>query len=117
MDYNDPSSFINPVFTNRSIAYNGFQYDGYQAAIEAGRNPSDVNDNVQLLMEAAMEETDSVARGALYDRLQQLLVEEDMPCIWGYSSLYSVAYDENLQGYPANTKGDQWFYECYFEAP
>jgi peptide/nickel transport system substrate-binding protein len=116
-DYLDPMNFINPLYTNRTTASNGAQYNGYLSAIEMGRDPMDLNDNVQLLMEEAMRVTDTVARGALYDRIQQLLVEEDMPCIWGYSSLYSVAYDENLQGYPANTKGDQWFYECYFEAP
>jgi peptide/nickel transport system substrate-binding protein len=115
-DYLDPMNFINPLFTNRTTASNGAQYNGYLSAIEMGRDPMLLNDNVQLLMEAAMEETDSVARGLLYDRIQQLLVEEDMPCIWGYSSLYSVAYDSDLKGYPANTKGDQWFYECYFEA-
>ncbi|MCK4382921.1 MAG: ABC transporter substrate-binding protein, partial [Candidatus Lokiarchaeota archaeon] len=85
-DYNDPSNFINPLFTNRSVASNGAQYNGYAAAIEAGRDPMDINDNVQLLMEAGLSETDPVAREALYDRIQELLIEEDHPWVWGYVS-------------------------------
>jgi len=38
-DYNVPSNFINNLFTNRTIASNGVNYNGYQAAIEAGRDP------------------------------------------------------------------------------
>ncbi|MHA1479319.1 MAG: ABC transporter substrate-binding protein [Promethearchaeota archaeon] len=67
-DYNDPSNFINPLFTNRSVASNGAQYNGYAAAIEAGRDPMDMNDNVQLLMEAGLSETNAGLREALYDR-------------------------------------------------
>ena len=57
LDYNDPSNYINPLFTNRSIAFNGAQYNGYEAAIEAGRDPYDIWDNVQLLMEEGLSET------------------------------------------------------------
>ena len=114
-DYNDPMNFINPLFTNRSTASNGAQYNGYLAAEEQGRNPLLLNDNVQLLMEAAMAETDPVQREAYYDRIQELLVEEDMPWVWGYASKAYVAYDSNLKGLVPNTMGNEWFYECYFE--
>ena len=70
-DYNDPSNFLNPLFTNRSIASNGAQYNGYAAAIEAGRDPPALWDNVQLLMEAGLSETDPIAREAIYDRIQE----------------------------------------------
>jgi ABC-type transport system substrate-binding protein len=113
-DYNDPSNFINPLFTNRSVASNGAQYNGYAAAIEAGRDPMDINDNVQLLMEAGLSETDPVAREALYDRIQELLIEEDHPWVWGYVSKSHRAWVANLEGMPVNTMGKEWFYPCYF---
>ena len=112
MDYNDPSDFINPLFANRSTASNFAQYDGYQAAIEAGRNPLDVNDNVQLLMEAALSEVDPVAREALYDRIQELLIEEDRPWAWGYVSCVYHAYDQHLTGFQQNGMQKNYFYPC-----
>jgi peptide/nickel transport system substrate-binding protein len=113
-DYNDPSNFINPLFTNRSIAFNGAQYNGYEAAIEAGRNPLLLNDNVQLLMEVGLSETDPVAREALYDRIQELLIEEDHPWVWGYISKLHRAWVANLEGMPVNAMGKEYFYPCYF---
>ncbi len=112
MDYNDPSNFINMLFTNRSSAYNFAQYDGYQAAIEAGRNPLDVNDNVQLLMEATLSELDPVVREALYDRIQELLIEEDRPWAWGYVPYVYHAYDQHLTGFQQNAMNKFYFYPC-----
>jgi peptide/nickel transport system substrate-binding protein len=112
--YNDPSNFINPLFTNRSIAYNSAQYNGYTAAIEAGRDPMVLNDNVQLLMEAGLSEPDPVAREALYDRIQELLIEHDRPWVWGYVSKIHVAMVSNLHGYQQNQMGKEYFYPCYF---
>ncbi len=111
-DYNDPSNFINPLFTNRSIVANGAQYNGYTAAIEAGRDPLDLNDNVQLLMEAALSETDPVAREALYDRIQELLIEEDRPWAWGYVPYVYHAYDQYLTGFQQNAMNILYFYSC-----
>ena len=113
-DYNDPSNFINPLFTNRSIASNGAQYNGYTSAIEAGRDEMALNDNVQLLMEAGLSETDPVAREALYDRIQELLIEEDRPWVWGYVSKSHRAWVANLEGMPANAMGKEWFYPCFY---
>ena len=113
-DYNDPSNFINQLFTNRSIASNGGQYNGYTAAIEAGRDPLALWDNVQLLMEAGLSELDPVAREAIYDRIQELLVEQDRPWVFGYVSKNHVAMVSNLHGYPQNPMGKEYFYPCYF---
>jgi peptide/nickel transport system substrate-binding protein len=113
-DYNDPSNFINPLFTNRSFASNGAQYNGYLAAIEAGRNPFLEWDNVQLLMEAALAETNVTTRTAMYKRIQELLVEEDMPWVYGYSSKVHRAWVVGLHGYQVNTMGKVWFYPCYY---
>jgi len=113
-DYNDPSNFLNPLFTNRSIASNGAQYNGYQAAVEAGRDPLALWDNVQLLMEAGLSESDPVAREAIYDRIQELLIEHDRPWVFGYVSKTHFARVSNLHGYQANPMGKEYFYPCYF---
>lgn len=113
-DYNDPSNFINPLFTNRSVASNGAQYNGYLAAMEAGRNPNALWDNVQLLMEEGLSEPDPVLREAIYDRIQYLLIEEDRPWVWGYVSKIHNAWVANLEGMPVNSMGKEYFYPCYY---
>jgi len=116
-DYNDPSNFINPLFTNRSVADNGAQYNGWLAAIEAGRNPNYLWDNVQLLMEAGLAETNQTKRAMIYSRIQELLVEEDMPWLFGYSSKVFDAYVVGLKGFETNTMGKIWFYPCEWKTP
>ncbi|GAI91329.1 unnamed protein product, partial [marine sediment metagenome] len=105
---------INPLFTNRSVASNGAQYDGWYAAIEAGRDATVEWNNVQLLMEKGLEVTDYDERAAIYSRIQTLLVEEDMPWLFGYSSRVFDAYVSGLKGYQTNTMGKVWFYPCYY---
>ena len=115
-DYNDPGNFIDPLFTNSTgPSSNGAQYNGYTAAIEANRDPMYLWDNVQLLMDAGLEETNPVVREAMYDRIQYLLVEEDRPWAWGYVSLANVAYVSTLHGIPTNAMGSENFYTCYFD--
>ncbi len=109
-DYNDPSNFINNLFTNRTIASNGFNYNGYQAAIEAGRDPFNLWDNVQLLMETALRETDPIIRDQYYYRIQQLLVEEDRPIVFEYVPIASVAYRSEIQGFQWNAMQILKFY-------
>jgi len=113
-DYNDPSNFINPLFTNRSVASNGAQYNGYEAAIQDNRDPLVLNNNVQLLMEAGLSETNPVAREAIYDRIQELLIEHDRPWVWGYVSKSHRAWVANLEGMPVNAMGKEYFYPCYY---
>ena len=116
-DYNDPSNFINPLFTNRSVASNGAQYNGYTAAIEAGRDPLALNDNVQLLMEAGIVETDPITREAIYDRIQELLIEEDRPWVWGYVSNIYHAYNNHLTGFQQNAMNKLYFFPCEWSTP
>lgn len=112
MDYNDPNNFINTLFSNRSSIYNNVLYNGYTAAEQAGRNPLDVNENVQLLMEAALSEVDPVAREALYDRIQELLVEEDFPVAWCIVNYLYHAYDKQLTGFQQSATNKLYFYPC-----
>ena len=115
--YNDPSNFINPLFTNRVVGSNGAQYNGSQAAIEDCRDPFYLWDNVQLLMEAALGETDTKLREQYYDRIQYLLVERDVPWAYVYSPLPARAYDAKLKGMPPYMMlmDRNYFYPCYWE--
>jgi len=102
-DYNDPSNYINNLFTNRIRDNNMVLYDGYDAAIEAGRDPNILMDNVQLLMEAAITETDPGIREPYYARIQQILVEEDMPMVYGAIPFYEAWYNSSIQGFQMNS--------------
>lgn len=111
-DYNDPNNFINNLFTNRTSEYNyNFaQYNGYLAAKESGRDPMALMDNVQLLMEEALLETDSDIRQLYYNRIQELLVEEDMPWAYGVVEINYDAYRNDITGFQSNGMDKVWFY-------
>ncbi len=113
--YNDPSHYINNLFTNRSIASNGAQYNGW---LSSG-NSTVLNDNVQLLMEIALIETDPALREAYYDRIQELLIERDYPWAWVYVDKLYYAYNVNLTGFQPNAYEKLDFYSCQwaFYAP
>jgi peptide/nickel transport system substrate-binding protein len=113
-DYNDPSTYINPLFTNRSAASNFVQYNGYQAAIEKGRNPFNLWDNVQLLLEEALRTTNDELRKQYYWRIQELLVEQDRPWAFLYARKVYSARFSRLNGCIPNTMGKEWFWPCYF---
>ncbi len=113
-DYNDASNYINPLFTNRSVASNGAKYNGYLSAIEAGRNEFDLMDNVQLLMEEALLETIPALRQTYYNRIQELLVEEDMPWAYGYVGINNDAWNKDLMDYPSNPMGRLYFYPVWW---
>ena len=116
-DYNDPSNYINNFFSNRTTAYNLVMYNGYLSAIEAGRDPYDTNYNVQLLMESALSEVDQTAREGMYDRIQELLIEEDMPCAYLYVRHSLHAHDSKLSGFQQNIMGISYFYPCNWSVP
>jgi len=104
-DYNDPSNFINTLFNSRVIDYNFFLYDGDAAAIEAGRDPNLLDDNVQLLMDEALIETDPNLREQYYTRIQQLLVVEDMPMVLGCTPIREIWYNSEILGFQFNSMG------------
>ncbi|MBY9014949.1 MAG: right-handed parallel beta-helix repeat-containing protein [Candidatus Lokiarchaeota archaeon] len=112
VEYLDPNIILNPLFTNRTRSYNDCQYNGYLSAMEAGRDPFDVFDNVQLLMEAAWIETDGMAKNAMYQRIQQLLVEEDMPWAFGFVRNLTHAHSVELTGFHQNGLNILYFYSC-----
>ncbi len=112
-DYNDPCNFIEKLFSNRTTDYpdsNLVSYNGYQSAIEMGRNPFNINDNVQLLMEKAIQELDNNIRQGYYNRIQQLLVEEDMPWVYCFSDYSYFAYRNGISGLSINSLKNLWFF-------
>ncbi|MFX1371876.1 MAG: ABC transporter substrate-binding protein [Promethearchaeota archaeon] len=110
-DYNDASDFINPLFTNRSEASNIAQYDGYLEAGYAGRDPENINDNVQLLMEQALITPDGPAREVMYDRIQELLIN-DSAHVWAYCLKVIFAHHVALTGFLPNVLNWPYFYTC-----
>jgi len=113
-NYNDGSNFINSLFTNRTLASNTAHYNGYESAKEAGRNQFNLWDNVQLLMEEALIETNKTIRKYYYDRIQQLLVEEDIPWAYGVVNLNYDAWNVAIKGFPSNPMDKAYFYHCYW---
>ncbi|MFX1469500.1 MAG: ABC transporter substrate-binding protein [Promethearchaeota archaeon] len=114
-DFNDPSNLINFLFSNRTILGNGAQYNGYTEAQMAGRDPFYLWDNVQLLMEEALKETNPIIRESMYDRIQELLIE-DKPCVWCWvPKLYHV-HHINLTGYQQNAFNKLDLYSCNWVA-
>jgi len=109
-DYNDPDNSINSLLTNRTTSFNTAFYDGYLAATESGRDPLNLWDNVQLLMEAALFETNQSIRKPYYDRIQQILVEEDMPWAFGSVSHNYDAFRSHIIGFQSNSIGKLSFY-------
>ncbi len=116
-DYNDPNTFINPLFTNRTIASNGVKFNG-------GYGPDgpfqpygpliyDQNEDVQLLMEQALFETDPAVRESLYDKIQQLIVERDVPLAFGYVEKNYDAYQNHILGFQSNAMGQLNFHKVY----
>ncbi|MFX1567035.1 MAG: ABC transporter substrate-binding protein [Promethearchaeota archaeon] len=87
-DYNDPSTFINPLFTNETVAFNTGQ----------------VNDHLtQMWMTEALSETDPIARKDLYYDIQKHLIEEVYPIAFSYSTVLAAIYDSNINGWSTNS--------------
>ncbi|MFX1409690.1 MAG: ABC transporter substrate-binding protein, partial [Promethearchaeota archaeon] len=114
--YNDPYYFLNELFTNRTKANNFVHYNGGYGVggpfQPYGLFPYDPTQDVQLLMEAALIETDSKTRETLYDEIQRLLVERDFPWAWGVVEKLYNAHHINLTGFQQNTLEKVYFYPC-----
>jgi peptide/nickel transport system substrate-binding protein len=97
-DYNDPSNFINPLFSNTSTS-----------------NSAQVNDpQLQAWMMEALTETNSTKREKLYDDMQKRVVEELMPWIFLYVGQGWDAWDDSLVAFPQNAMGKFWWFDCTY---
>ena len=91
-DYNDPSNFINPLFTPGSSS-----------------NSAQVDDDIlNDLMLDCLEVTDPVLRKQIFDQIQFRLLTVIMPWCLTYQGPHVVAYDSGLSGFPTNTMSRYW---------
>jgi len=97
-DYNDPSQFINVLFSNATYAFNSAQYNGGYG----GFLPYSEDNDVELLMEQAITSIDNNERTIIYDKIQQLIIERDFPWAFVYSPKGYVAYNKDLEGIEDN---------------
>ncbi|MHA2283105.1 MAG: ABC transporter substrate-binding protein [Promethearchaeota archaeon] len=94
-DYNDPSNYVNFLFSNKSKGNFMGTNDSY----------------LQNLIELGPEEHDPTLREAIYDEIQRYLVEDLMPMAWlDVAKIYSV-YKNELTGFSQNVMQRPFFYE------
>ncbi|MFX1415136.1 MAG: ABC transporter substrate-binding protein, partial [Promethearchaeota archaeon] len=95
-DYNDPSNYINSMFSNSSIFrwMFGFSSDSY----------------LQNLIELGTEEVDPILRNGIYNEIQRYLVEELIPMAWLDVSKMYDAHHIDLTGFNQNVLQRTYFY-------
>jgi len=96
-DYNDPSNFVNPLFTVSSLA-----------------DDTQLDDaTINQWMIDGLVETDDAKREAIYDKIQKRIVEVLRPYGFAYSGTNIDAYASTLHGHPNNGMSKVYFYPCY----
>ena len=95
-NYLDPENYINLIWSNDSIINGGNFYEP----------------DVQALMDAGLTETNPMARKAIYDEIQRLMVEEYLPAMTLYTGRNFNAYWTYLDGWIPNLISKTWFYPC-----
>jgi ABC-type transport system substrate-binding protein len=97
-DYNDPSNYINPLFSNTSYG-----------------NSAQVNDPwLQDKMMEALSETNATARKALYYEMQEYLTEDLIPWCYLFVGISKAAWSVHLTEVPRNAMGKLYFYPCHW---
>jgi len=96
-DFNDPSTYLNPLYSNMSTY-----------------NTAQVNDPyLQVLLDQGIAET-GPTREAIYDEIQRYLVEDLRPHAWLFVEKNYDVWDKNLHGFPSNALDIAYFYPCYW---
>ncbi|MCK5604057.1 hypothetical protein KAR91_19375, partial [Candidatus Pacearchaeota archaeon] len=101
-DYNDPSDYLNPMYSNKPHMSNMAQV-----------NDEDLED----LMEQGLETIDPTAREAIYDEIQQYIVEDLMPYAFISADINFIAYHSDFIGYQWNSLGIVSFYTVSRHVP
>jgi peptide/nickel transport system substrate-binding protein len=97
-DYLDPENYMNPIWSNQSDINGGNFYEP----------------DVQALMDAALTETDLVAREGMYQEMQKLMVEQYYPAMPLITGINYDAWVSNFHGFVSNPAGRTHWYPCYF---
>jgi ABC-type transport system substrate-binding protein len=93
-DYNDPSNFINPLFSNSSSS-----------------NGAQVNDpKLQKMMMDGLIETNTTARKQLYYDMQEYIVTDLMPWEFLTVPVSQGAHANTITNIPRNAMGKVYFY-------
>ena len=97
-DFNDPSDFANPLFSNTSTYSNVCQ----------------TNDSyLQNLMELGLSELNPTLRKGIYDEIQRYMVEDLMPAAFIYSPKAIDVFLAPYEGFQQNTLGFKQFNTIY----
>ncbi|MFW9827719.1 MAG: ABC transporter substrate-binding protein [Candidatus Thorarchaeota archaeon] len=93
-DYNDPSDYLNTLFSSVSSS-----------------NYAQVNDeHLDNLMTQGLSTFDHTTRKRIYDDIQQYIVEDLMPYVFISAAIDNIAYDSDFRGYQWNALGKVYFY-------
>jgi peptide/nickel transport system substrate-binding protein len=98
-DYTDPENYILPIWDED---INGGNY--YEPDLHGPGG----------LFEQMLTETDFNARDAIFQEIQQKMIERDFPGMYLITSINWDAWHESVEGYPTNSIGRKWCYPCYF---
>jgi hypothetical protein len=98
-DYIAPEVYINQIYSNTSIINGGNFYEP----------------DVQALMEEGLIEMNPLARKAIYDEIQRLMVEVYYPAIPLYTGRNFDAYNSKFNGFQSNPLDRVWFYSAYYK--
>ena len=113
--YIDTSMWLHPLFSNRSNAANFIQYNGGFGENGPfkpyGTSNYDSAKDVQILLEQAQFETDFPTKMAIYQKIQSLIVERDMPCGFGFLGNKYYAYRSHIIGFAPNILGKLYFHK------
>ena len=93
-DYNDPSNFINPLYASNSQSNFAQVDDPY----------------LNNLMDQGLLETEPTAREAIYDTIQQYIIEDLMPVLYTTTNIYHDIYSTKYVGLKTNAFNRQLFY-------
>jgi peptide/nickel transport system substrate-binding protein len=100
-DYNDPSNFVNPFWVPGT----------------AGNTEQVNNTELTALMTLGLQETDEVAREAIYDEIQQLVIEEIVPWVFLSVSSNPDAWVLGISGFPSNPFGRIYLKDIVYVPP
>jgi len=93
-DYNDPSNFINPLYSSGTPSNLAFVDDPY----------------LENLMDQGLLEIDPLAREAIYDTIQQYIIEDLMPLLYIHQSINHDIYSMKYVGLQTNVFNRKLFY-------
>ncbi|QEE17637.1 ABC transporter substrate-binding protein [Promethearchaeum syntrophicum] len=91
-DYNDPSNWLDPLLST-SGGSNGAQFS---------------NATIDAMLADALVEINQTVRAEMYAEIQRILVEEQMPWVYGVNTQNWDCF-RGVKGYPSNPMGKEYY--------